>query len=67
MDNIYHFSISKPIYIEKTSRGKRKKAIKNAAQKYADLLEEALRKHPFEWYHFEPFLGPKIERDMESD
>jgi predicted LPLAT superfamily acyltransferase len=54
--NSYHFSLSKPIVIQKASRRHREEAIARAAQQYATLLEEALREHPLEWYHFERFL-----------
>jgi predicted LPLAT superfamily acyltransferase len=52
----YHFTLSEPIYIKSPSRGDRKDAIRGSAQKYADLLQQTVRRHPFEWYHFEPFL-----------
>nr|MBF0223695.1 lysophospholipid acyltransferase family protein [Desulfobulbaceae bacterium] len=52
----YHFTLSKPIYIKPTSRAQRGESIRNAAQQYADLLEESLKQHPFEWYHFDRFV-----------
>jgi len=54
--NNYHFTLSKPIYIKSPMRAGRRTAIKEAAQQYADLLEETLRQHPFEWYHFGRFI-----------
>jgi predicted LPLAT superfamily acyltransferase len=54
--NSYAFSISAPVHIEKKSRADRQHLIDEAARKYAALLENAVREHPFEWYHFEPFL-----------
>lgn len=54
--NSYHFTLSDPIEISPASRHERPAAIARAAQQYADLLEAHLREHPFEWYHFEPFL-----------
>lgn len=54
--NSYHFTLSDPISIQSTSRGDRPEAIARAAQQYADLLEQALRQHPFEWYHFDRFI-----------
>jgi predicted LPLAT superfamily acyltransferase len=56
----YHVSISGPITIEPVSRAHRRNAINETAQKYADHLADNIRKHPFQWYHFEPFLGKKI-------
>lgn len=52
----YHFTLSHPIYVKAPSRDERTTAIQEAAQRYADVLEETLRRHPFQWYHFEPFL-----------
>ena len=46
--------------IESVSRTHRRKAIQKTAQKYADHLAENILQHPFQWYHFEPFLGKKI-------
>ena len=57
----YHFSVSPPIYVEAEDRSQRRAAIGRAAQAYADLMERHLRRTPFEWYHFEPFLGPVAE------
>jgi hypothetical protein len=31
-----------------------------SAQTYANELMQMAYKHPFEWNHFEPFLGEKI-------
>ncbi|MBW2708684.1 MAG: lysophospholipid acyltransferase family protein [Deltaproteobacteria bacterium] len=56
----YHVSISEPIEIESASRALKRKTIEKTAQKYADHLAENIREHPFQWYHFEPFLGKKI-------
>lgn len=54
--NSYHFTLSEPIPIKPTARTERAAAIGAAAQRYADLLEQALRQHPFEWYHFKRFI-----------
>jgi predicted LPLAT superfamily acyltransferase len=62
----YHLTLSEPIYIEKTSRRLRAEAIRASAQRYADLLERHLRANPFEWYHFEPFLGPRLQEESEG-
>lgn len=58
----YHFSLSEPIFLKAPTRAHRSEVIRQSAQTYADLLEQALHQHPFEWYHFESFLGPKIEK-----
>jgi len=66
--NSYHFTLSEPIIIPRVRREERKKVIAEAAQQYANLLEEALRSHPFEWYHFERFIYQKPEdRGQKSD
>ncbi|BDD86306.1 lysophospholipid acyltransferase family protein [Desulfofustis limnaeus] len=54
--NSYDFSLSEPLSVQCRDRRERDEAIDRAAQHYADLLIEALRQHPFEWYHFERFL-----------
>ncbi|SPD76139.1 Lauroyl/myristoyl acyltransferase [uncultured Desulfobacterium sp.] len=58
-DKSYHFNISEPIQINCPSRAKRDEIIRKSAQKYADILEQTILMHPFEWYHFEPFLIPR--------
>jgi predicted LPLAT superfamily acyltransferase len=52
----YHFSASPPIFVSAVDRGRREIAMAMAAQQYAELLEDAVRRHPFQWHHFEPFL-----------
>ncbi len=52
----YHFTLCEPIVIQPTSRQARPEAIARAAQQYADLLEQSLRQHPCEWYHFGRFI-----------
>lgn len=54
--NRYDFSLSDPIVVPPSCRSERDKMINRAAQQYADLLVEALRQHPLEWYHFDRFL-----------
>ena len=52
----YHLIAKPPLYVAAASRAERGKAIQATAQTYADLLAETVRSHPYEWYHFEPFL-----------
>ncbi len=54
--NSYSLVLSEPITVRAATRGDRKRAIADAAQRYADLLAEALRAHPLEWYHFTRFV-----------
>jgi predicted LPLAT superfamily acyltransferase len=53
----YRFTLSEPIFVSASSRAERQQAIISAAQRYVTLLEEALRSHPFEWYHFASFVS----------
>lgn len=54
----YHFSLSAPIGVRADDRAGRRPAVARAAQAYVDHIEQQVRRSPFEWYHFEPFLGP---------
>jgi predicted LPLAT superfamily acyltransferase len=57
----YHFQILPPQYVHAQDRNDRQEAIGRAAQLYADRLLEMVRQYPFEWYHFEPFIGRKLD------
>lgn len=57
----YHFIIHPPINVRTGSRRSRKQDIDRAAQAYVRLLEQAVSQYPFEWHHFEPFLGRKTD------
>jgi len=57
----YHFQVQPPEYVRAKDRSERQNAIARAAQVYADRLEEMARRYPFEWFHFEPFLGRKLD------
>lgn len=54
--NSYRFTLSDPIAIQPASRRDRSRAIAQAAQQYAEMLEQSLRQHPFEWYQFDRFI-----------
>ena len=56
----YHIKVSHGRKVVAATRADRKKAVLESAQAYAADLAEFARKHPFEWHHFEPFLGKKI-------
>ena len=56
-EQAYHFEVLPPIAVRAGDRRQRDEAIRIAAQIYADRLAETVRKHPGEWFHFEPFLG----------
>jgi len=51
----YHFCASAPITVAAVDRRDREAAIARAAQCYADQLEAVVRRHPFQWHHFEAF------------
>ncbi len=57
----YRISISGPIHVRAASRADRKMAIEESAQRYADILAEMAREWPIQWYHFEEFLGSKLD------
>ncbi|NMC92171.1 MAG: hypothetical protein GYA67_10940, partial [Smithella sp.] len=48
--------------VKAATRADRKKAVLESAQAYADDLARFAAAHPFEWHHFEPFLGEKSVR-----
>ncbi len=52
----YHLTLSEPIVVRSADRQQREASIREAAQEYAYLLEDALRQHPFQWYHFNRFI-----------
>ncbi len=58
----YHFRIAGVIHLPPAKRRRRQAAVAGAAQRYADLLAEEIRRHPCQWYHFGPFLGPRASR-----
>jgi predicted LPLAT superfamily acyltransferase len=57
----YHFSIAGPIAVTASSRADRERAIRESAQRYADILARKAREYPLQWYHFEEFLGEKLD------
>jgi lauroyl/myristoyl acyltransferase len=56
----YHVVLNPPFFLKPDSRRDREKSIQRSAGNYARLLEAAVTRHPDQWYHFEPFLGPRI-------
>jgi len=48
--------MSPPRKVKATSRSERNAALQASAQAYAKALEEMVRRHPFQWYIFEPFF-----------
>lgn len=54
--NSYRFVLSDPVYIRRGPKKEREASIQAAAQLYATLLEDKLREHPLEWYHFDRFV-----------
>jgi lauroyl/myristoyl acyltransferase len=55
----YHISVSPGRCVVAATRAERKKKVQESAQLYANDLADFARAHPFEWHHFEPFLGKK--------
>jgi lauroyl/myristoyl acyltransferase len=56
----YHVVVSPGRKVTAAARPDRKKSVQESAQTYADDLARFASEHPFEWHHFEPFLGRKI-------
>ena len=56
----YLFVASTPRVVRVERRADRDEAIRRAAQDYADDLADIVRRHPEQWYSFEPFLGPSM-------
>lgn len=54
--NSYSFLFADPIRLQCGERKERRQVIRDSAQQYATLLEEQLRRHPYEWYHFQRFV-----------
>jgi predicted LPLAT superfamily acyltransferase len=52
----YRFTALPPIAVSAPTREERSTSVQNAAFLYLGHMEAALRRHPFEWYHFERFL-----------
>ena len=59
----YHIAVSRGRQVLASSRQDRARAVLASAQSYAAELEQMARRHPFEWHHFEPFLGKKISNN----
>jgi lauroyl/myristoyl acyltransferase len=51
----YHIQVSKPLLISPASRRERPAAVQACAGEYGRSLEEAVRSHPAQWYHFDRF------------
>lgn len=60
-EDSYHCGVHPLDYVKAENRRERAAAIRRAAQAYADHLQEMVREHPGEWFHFEQFIGRKIE------
>jgi predicted LPLAT superfamily acyltransferase len=48
--------LSSPRHVKTTARSERNAAIQASAQDFASALEGMVRRHPFQWYVFEPFF-----------
>lgn len=62
--NSYHCTFSEPIVVRAASRAERNRVLLEAAQRYVDQLEAALRSHPLEWYHFNRFIHGPVSEDL---
>ena len=59
----YCIKVSKGRKVFAAMRADRKKAVLDSVQIYSDDLARFASEHPFEWHHFEPFLGKKINKN----
>lgn len=59
-DGKYDFFAFPAIHVRAESRRERSDAISRAAQYYLDHMSEMLNRHPFEWYHFDDFIGERL-------
>ena len=57
----YHFKILEPYSVRAATRKDRETALTQSVGTYARRLEAHLRSTPYEWYHFEPFLGAEMD------
>ena len=48
--------LSPPRHVKTTARSERNAAIQASAQEFASAMEGMVRRHPFQWYVFEPFF-----------
>jgi len=48
--------LSSPRQVKTTARSERNAAIQASAQEFASAMEGMVRRHPFQWYVFEPFF-----------
>ncbi|PKN50839.1 MAG: lauroyl acyltransferase [Deltaproteobacteria bacterium HGW-Deltaproteobacteria-13] len=58
----YHIKVSKGRKVIAATRADRKKTVQASAQAYAMDLARFASEHPFEWHHFEPFIGKIINK-----
>jgi len=58
----YNIKISPGRKVSAAAREDRKKSVLESAQTYADDLALFAAEHPFEWHHFDLFLGKKIDQ-----
>ncbi len=55
------FSVQSGTPIEVSREGSRDDAIRDAAQRFANQLDERIRAHPNNWYHFYPYWKAQAE------
>ncbi len=62
----YLFSVLPPTRVKADTRAQRRQAVLGSVQAYADQIARQVRRAPFEWYHFHPFLGPELKKKGEE-
>lgn len=57
----FRLMASSPIHLRQESGEARAQLVKTAARQYTELLEAAVRRYPYQWFHFEPFMETRNE------
>ena len=57
----YTIGVTDPLYLKPGKRSEQDDVIRDAAQTYMDVVRGRLERHPYQWFHFEPFLGKKCD------
>ncbi len=56
---VFRLTALNPIHLHAASGQSRANRVEAAARQYADFLETAVRRYPYQWFHFEPFIIPE--------
>ncbi|RJR28864.1 MAG: hypothetical protein C4576_36060 [Desulfobacteraceae bacterium] len=62
-NGVHRIEILPPREVKAPTRAERDLTIQASAQAYASALEGMIRKHPFQWYVFEPFFPSAVSKE----